>query len=152
MPRAYAKAALVAVSLACGAATASAQFGGIFGDPPPRPPSSVPGGRQQFPSPQPSYQAPPPNYAQPPATPPPSGAIQSRPLAPPPGGSAAIEPGAAVGPQTLPGWPPARRQPRPAQPPEPLPDEAYAEPKTPKVPNTSALFSGLDKITGRIIN
>ena len=153
MPRLSSTVALVAVALACGAATASAQFGGIFGDPPPRPPSSVPGGRQQFPSTQPSYPAPPPNYAPPPvAPPPPSGGVQSRPLAPPPGGSAAVEPGAAVGPPTLPGLPPGQRQPRPAQPPEPLPDEAYAEPKTPKVPNTSALFSGLDKITGRIIN
>jgi hypothetical protein len=153
MLRPYSKAALVALALACGAATASAQFGSIFGDPPPRPPSSVPGGRQQFPTPAPSYSTPPPSYGQPGAPPPPTGGIQSRPLAPPPGGSAAIDPGAATAPQALPGGAPGQRPPRaPAPPPEPLPDEAYAEPQTPKIPNTSALFSGLDKITGRIIN
>ena len=159
MNRSFPKAALAAGILVLGAATASAQFGSLFGNPPPRPPGSVPGGRQQFPTapapsaPSPSYEAPgtPPNYGAP--TPgPPSGGIQSRPLAPPPG-TAAVDPSAAPAPQPLPGLPPGQRQPRGApQPSEPLPDEAYAEPVTPKVANTSALFTGLDKITGRTIN
>ena len=40
------RAVLVAGVVTFGASAAFAQFGFIFGDPPPRPPSEVPGGRQ----------------------------------------------------------------------------------------------------------
>jgi hypothetical protein len=48
--------------------------------------------------------------------------------------------------------PPPRGAPPPPADPAPPPDQAFIEPPTQKIPNTSALFSGLDKITGRIIN
>src|SRR5215468_412736 len=60
----------IAVAAFCGAALAapaSAQFGFIFGDPPPRPPTGVPGSRQPGPEPPP-YPA-----GNPGAYPPPSG-------------------------------------------------------------------------------
>ena len=115
------------------------------------PARSVPGGRQQFPTP-----APPPQrllrlWPRPVAPSAPLGRNSVTPAAAAAGGSAAVEPGAAPASQPLPGLPPGQRH-RATKPPEPLPDEAYAEPHTPKVANTSALFTGLDKITGRIIN
>src|SRR5262249_57308799 len=65
------------------------------------------------------------------------------PPSPPPGGPAG-------GPA-----PPARPQPRgPPHPADPSPqpgDEVIAEPLSQKIANKSATFSGLDKITGRII-
>ncbi|MGE3248378.1 MAG: DUF2155 domain-containing protein [Beijerinckiaceae bacterium] len=142
-------------------ASASAQFGSIFGAPP-RPPGDVP---SQFPqrNPLPGEQrgfeqqpqqrrAPQGGYQQ--------GGVQSAPLAPPPGSAA----GAPQAPSTLSGLPPGQRQPRgtpqPANPPPPQPantapqpgDEIVAEPPTQKIVNTSAVFAGLDKITGRIIS
>ena len=154
-------AAAIALIGALLAAPAAAQFGGLFGDPPPRPPGSVPGGRQSAPTPpqsQGNYDYPPPqtNY------PPPqgqyrngpggsSGAIQSRPLPPPPG---AAEP--APREPAVTALPPAQRQPRGAPQPadtSPQPgDEVVTAPPSQKIINKGALFSGLDKITGRIIN
>jgi hypothetical protein len=138
-------------------APASAQFGFIFGDPPPRPPAGVPGGRQQMP--EPPYRPPndpamyPPQTAYPPAPPgyplPPSGtargSVESRPLPAP--GAAALEPPAAAdrAPQ-----PPGARAPADAPPQKS--DEVVTEPPGQKIANSAALFSGLDKITGRIIN
>jgi hypothetical protein len=148
---------------------AAAQFGSIFGDPPPRPPSNVPGeqprssapgGRNSIPStpqnnnpPQGSY--PPANYPPPQSSYPsgpggaPGGApVQSRPLPPPPG-QAAVDPAQPGRPATQPA------RPRPAQPADTSPqpgDEVIAEPPSQKIVNSAALFSGLDKITGRIIN
>jgi hypothetical protein len=133
---------------------ARAQFGSIFGGPP-RPPGSVPGGRQQadpdtYPPP---YSPPPPQQY--PSAPPASGrgaaapgAVQSQPLPPPPGGAS---PGANP---TLSNLPPGQRAPvRPAAPDAPpQSDDQFIEPPTQKIANNSALFSGLDKITGRIIN
>jgi hypothetical protein len=131
------------------AAPALAQFGPIFGplfgEPPPRPPQSVPGSRQQ----QQQQQQQQPRSDQPPQTlqqpgPPsrsmPQGNIQSQPL-PPPGGAQQ----------------PAQRQPQRGAPPPPAeaavpppPEEVATEPPGNKVVNPTSVFSGLDKITGRI--
>ncbi|MGE0038972.1 MAG: DUF2155 domain-containing protein [Xanthobacteraceae bacterium] len=79
--------------------------------------------------------------------------IQSQPLPPPT--TAAIDPrGPGAQPQALPGLPPGQRQP-PGMPGDTSPqpgDEVVAEPPAQKIVNKGALFSGLDKITGRIIN
>ena len=108
---------------------------------------------------------------------PPPGAVQSQPLAPPPGttvvpqgqqpGIAVSPPQPGAGPQPgvanappggvnpLPGLPPGQRQPKgvPQAPASIQPgDEVVSEPPSTKVTNKKATFSGLDKITGRIIN
>jgi hypothetical protein len=108
---------------------------------------------------------------------PPPGAVQSQPLAPPPGTTvvpqgqqpgvavtppqpgAGPQPGVAIappgGPNPLPGLPPGQRQPKgvPQTPASIQPgDEVVSEPPSTKVTNKKATFSGLDKITGRIIN
>jgi hypothetical protein len=107
------------------------------------------------------------------------GPVQTQPLAPPPGttvvpqnappavavqppqpgqapqpgqNNAALPPG---GNPNLPGLPPGQRQPRgaPAAPATLQPgDEVVQEPPASKIINKKASFSGLDKITGRIIN
>ena len=155
MLRIVATVLVIGAGLVAGPATA--QFGGIFGNQgPPRPPGDVPNaggpaqpdqypGQQQYPPPPP----PPPS-----AGPPPSG-IQAQPLPPPPGGTAAPPPPqrARVGP------PPANPQ-QPGNPPPPQPtdtapqsdDTVVTETPTQKIPNNRAIFSGLDKITGRIIS
>ena len=156
-------AAVFAVAGVMVAAPAAAQFGSIFGDPPPRPPQGVPGGRQPAPTPplvQPgpppgSYPAPTGPQAQPPAGP--YGGIQHQALPPPPG-AVAVEPTVRA-PATQPpatGAPPPQRPTRGAPQPadtSPQPgDEVIAEPPSQKIVNSAALFSGLDKITGRIIS
>jgi hypothetical protein len=110
---------------------------------------------------------------------PPPGSFQSQPLAPPPGTTVVpqnTQPGIAVAPpqprdpgsvntppgaNPLPGLPPGQRQPRTApgqanvpQSPATLQpgDEVVTEPPATKITNKKASFSGLDKITGRIIN
>jgi hypothetical protein len=107
---------------------------------------------------------------------PPPGAVQSQPLAPPPGTTvvpqgqqpgiavqppqpgAGQQPGVANAPpgaNPLPGLPPGQRQPKgvPQTPASIQPgDEVVSEPPSTKVTNKKATFSGLDKITGRIIN
>ena len=106
---------------------------------------------------------------------PPPGSVQSQPLAPPPGTTVIPQntlPGIAVAPPTpgpagpgvanappsanpLPGLPPGQRQPKsvPGAPATLQPgDEVVSEPPASKVTNKKASFSGLDKITGRIIN
>ena len=133
------------------AAPATAQFfnpfEALFGVPP-RPPSSVPTSRQQpypqypdagydqrYPAPQ--------NQAIIPRQGPPTG-VQSEPLAPPSGATAAIPLDPPGGQRR--GTPlPADTSPQPG-------DEVIAEPPAQKVENKSALFTGLDKITGRTIN
>ncbi len=163
------------------AAPAQAQFGSIFSDSPPRPPADVPSAppsqQRNFPSQQQGQQ---PNQQQgnfprsdqPPAAPlpapmslPPSsrpgaGSIQSLPLPPPPGVLVAPQapPQAAAPPvQALPGLPPGVRQPRgaPPQPANTAPqpgDEVVVEPPPQRITNPTAVFAGLDKITGRIIS
>ena len=105
----------------------------------------------------------------PPSSRPGGGTIQSEPLAPLPGTAIAPQPPAApqqvapqpptqqTGPiQTLPGLPPGIRQPGltpPAQPADTAPqpgDEVVVEPPPQRIANPTAVFSGLDKITGRI--
>ena len=75
-------------------------------------------------------------------------------MPPPEGTAAAVDPG-RLPPGPLPGLPPGQRQPRGTPQPadtSPQPgDEVIAEPPSQKIANKSALFSGLDKITGRII-
>jgi hypothetical protein len=147
-----------------GIAPAAAQFGGIFGDPP-RPPGNVPSrppvqdDRFMPPTypqnPQPVAPAPP--QAMP--APPPAaqqGAIQSQPLAPPPG----LPPQPASAPANQPLPPNAPGQPAPLRPgpagpapadsaPQPG-DEVVTAPPAQKIVNPTAVFAGLDKITGRI--
>ncbi len=160
------------------AAPAYAQFGSIFSDSPPRPPADVPSAP---PSQQPMYpNQQPRNFPrgdQPPAAPlpapmslPPSsrpggGNIQSQPLPPLPGVPVAPAPPPGQQPQqstapvqTLPGLPPGIRQPRGASPQQPANtapqpgDEVVVEPPPQRIANPTAVFAGLDKITGRIIS
>jgi hypothetical protein len=152
----------VAAAATLGVFPAGAQFfnpfEALFG-PPPRPPSGVPGRQpepqqQDFPQ-YPDQRYPGPRYPQPqyPDQPYPGqaregapGGVQSRPLPPPEGTAAAVDPSLA---------PPGQRQPRGTPQPadtSPQPgDEVIPEPPSQKIANKSALFSGLDKITGRII-
>src|SRR5215470_14461502 len=158
--------AAIAAAVAIGLVVpAAAQFGWIFGDPP-RPPSNVPGGRPQPQQPypqQPDYPPPPANYPPPPDYQPggqPPG-VQSRSLPPPPGAAldpaprAPLEPPPGAAPTNLaPNLPPAPRGPR-GQPVDTSPqpgDEVVTAPPPQRIVNKSALFSGLDKITGRIIS
>ena len=66
-------------------------------------------------------------------------------------------PQAATPPRALPGLPPGQKQPRgaPPQPADTAPqpgDEIVVEPPPQRITNPTAVFSGLDKITGRIIS
>jgi len=152
----------VGIALMLCVGPASAQFGGLFD--PPRPPSSVPTRppAQQPAQPSPQYQPPPP---------PPQGRIQSEELPPPTGAqpTALPRPGAAPPPgQQL---PPAQLPPPPGQRPQragtppvappgspapvaaappPPPDDVVTPPPPQRITNPTAVFSGLDKITGRI--
>ncbi len=138
---------------------ADAQLGTIFGDSPPRPPADVPD--RAFPPQPPPVQYPGPA---PLPSPSPGSSIQSQPLPPPPGASLAPAqaPRQAITPQNL----PAAQQPRPgapppaiqpANPPPPQPadtspqpdDTVVTEMPAQKIENSRAVFSGLDKITGR---
>ncbi len=152
------------VSLMC-AGPAVAQFGNPFE--PPRPPGNVPvrPQPQALPQSQGQPQQGPPNL---PATPAPSlgrpGAIQSEDL-PPPGGAqpaALPQPGGAMAPgQSPPSQnPPGQRQPRAGLPPlnapaaaapaPPAAADVVTAPPPQRISNPTAVFSGLDKITGRI--
>jgi hypothetical protein len=165
----------LAAALAAPIAPAMAQFPNLFD--PPRPPSEVPGRQPARPAPPPQSQ-PPPQYQPPPdpslaqqppyqqATPAspvspfqpvaPRGGVQSQPLPPPPGATAAPPPPQAPVQQGT-FTPPPAGQPAPGQP-NPAPQGAALQPgdevvttlPTVKVPNPTAIFSGLDKITGRI--
>ena len=146
---------------------------------PPQPPPVGGYGQQQYPQqqyypPQQQYPSQPQGgygqqqqYAPPPsaAGPPPSG-VQAQPLPPPPGASAAPpaaqrartapQPAGPPGPGTQPGASPQQAN----NPPPPPPADAIAKPDdtivtempTQKIANSRAVFSGLDKITGRIIS
>jgi hypothetical protein len=145
---------VIGASLAAG--PAAAQFGNIFGNPaPPRPPGDVPNGGLP---PQPPPVGSPGQAARPsaPPPPPPSG-IQAQPLPPPPGAVAAPPPPPA---QRARVSPPLANPPPGGAPPPPQPadtsvqpdDTVVTETPTQKIPNGRAVFSGLDKITGRIIS
>ncbi len=158
MPRIAVVIALIGGTLAAGTAQAHAQsrLAWIFDDPTPRPPADIPG--EAFP-PQPPpvhYPGPAPLPAPAPAPPPPA-AIQTQPLSPLPG--ATLAPGSpppagapgAVQPAALPpGAPGAPQQPAEGSP--QLDDTVVTEAPTQKIDNARAVFSGLDKITGRIIS
>jgi len=172
---------LAATSLAL-AVPARAQIGTIFSDPVPRPPGNIPRRGEPIPPPEeeeevpelpqgrvlpaPTRPAPGPGAALP-------GPVQSQPLAPPPGTAVppTNAPVAVAPPPGHPGAaPPAGGQ---RQPPRGAPqnaavppngavpqtpatlqpgDEVVTEPPAQKIVNKKASFSGLDKITGRIIN
>src|SRR5262245_8511290 len=144
-------------------------FGSIFG-PPPRPPADVPGrpsARQQPPyypgdrNTPPSQPLPAPMNL-PPSNRPGHGGVQTQPLGPPGGGIVAPEPppgeaprGAAVGPGQSPSaLPPGPGSPRNApQPTNTAPqgsDAVVVAPSPQRITNPTAVFAGLDKITGRI--
>ena len=135
----------------------SSYFG--FGEAPPRPPAGVPNGTvPPQPPPPPTISRPDRPRSAPGTGPAPSG-IQAQPLPPPAGRSAA-----AAGRHRRRAGMSARRRPAPpgagpappdAQPPAPAaqPDDTViTEMPTQKIENTRAVFSGLDKITGRIIS
>jgi hypothetical protein len=161
MPRSLSLArSLFLAALAAGALVAApvhAQFGNIFGNQPPRPPSNVgpqnldPDAEEVPDIPQgrilPAPLRPPPGAALPPP-------VQTQPLAPPPGATAAPPGQPPQGGATATAPPPGQRQPRGApggnaaiQP----GDEVVTAPPPQKIVNKQAVFSGLDKITGRII-
>jgi hypothetical protein len=100
----------------------------------------------------------------PPSSRPGAGSIESAPLAPLPGGPVSPQPppqeqpqqSARGNPQALPGLSPGQRQPRGGTQqgntaPQPG-DEVVVEPPPLRIANPQAVFSGLDKITGRIIS
>ncbi len=175
-------AALVAASTISLAPPARAQIGNIFSDPAPRPPGNIPrGGNQQQPDDEEEVPElprgrllPTPNRPLPGQGVPLPGAVQTQPLAPPPGTTVIPQntpPGIVVAPpqpnpnqnpgvanappNALPGLPPGQRQPKgvPQTPATLQPgDEVVTEPPAQKIVNKKASFSGLDKITGRIIN
>ena len=164
---------LFAVAALLAAPPAFAQFGSIFGDPPPRPPADVPNAppshgrnrRHIIPAAAttpPSQPLPAPMNL-PPSNRPGAGAVQSQPLPPPPGGlwrqrrrrvSAATGryragPAAA---RLPPGPGSPRNAPQPANTAPQPSDEVVVEPPPQRITNPTAVFSGLDKITGRIIS
>ena len=170
-------AALIAATLTSLVPPAQAQIGNIFSDPPLRPPGAIPRGTQQqqqipdddeeVPELPRGRLLPTPNRPPPGQGAPPPGSFQSQPLAPPPGTTVApqgTQPGVAAQPpqpgQPQPGVanaPPGQRQPPakgvPQSPATLQPgDEVVSEPPATKITNKKASFSGLDKITGRIIN
>jgi hypothetical protein len=151
------------VALLC-AGPAVAQFGNPFE--PPRPPGNVPVRPQPQVPPQAPTQAPQQSQV-PPQAPPYSSpglpsartGIQSEDL-PPPGGAqpaALPRPGGTAAPGQVPP-PNSQRQPRAGLPPigaaaaapAPPPEDVVTLPPTQRVANPTAVFSGLDKITGRI--
>ncbi len=171
-------AALLAATSIVLAPPARAQIGNIFSDPAPRPPGNVPRGNQQaapddeeeVPELPQGRLLPAPNRPLPPAQGVPApGSVQSQPLAPPPGttiipqnapsGVAVTPPQPGQGPVAV---APSGRNAQPGQgqakgvpqaPPTLQPgDEVVTEPPAQKIINKKASFSGLDKITGRIIN
>jgi hypothetical protein len=175
-------AALLAATALTVVTPARAQIGTIFSDPPPRPPGAIPRGQPQPQMPDeddeevpalppqgrvlPSRPMAPPQGRQGNVMP---GPVESQPLAPPPGSTAAPPnqpPAVAVAPPNAPGaaqpGAPGQRQPQqkggPAGPVPQTPaslqpgDEVVTEPPAQKIVNKKATFSGLDKITGRIIN
>ena len=171
-------AALIAATSISFAPPAHAQIGNIFSDPVPRPPGNIPRGNQNQPQPDDEEEVPElpqggrllptPNRLPPGQGVPAPGNVQSQPLAPPPGTTIIpqnVQPGIAVAPPqpnqgiavAPPGAPPppGQRQTKgvPQAPATLQPgDEVVSEPPAQKIVNKKASFSGLDKITGRIIN
>jgi hypothetical protein len=145
------------------ATPAMAQFDQIFRDGPPRPPANVPSAPPR--SDEPPAEPLPAPMSLPPSSRPGAGAIQSQPLAPLPGAPVAPLPPANERPQgpaqqrtgpvqPVPGLAPGKDSPRgPMQPADTSPqpgDEVVVAPPPQRIANPTAVFSGLDKITGRI--
>jgi len=144
---------ILGTALALYAGAAMAQFGGLFD--PPRPPGAVPTRPPpQQAQPAPPQQLPPPGRAAP---------IQSEDLPAPgaparPGTSPVTTLPPAPGQQLPPGQRPQQQRPgtatanAPAPPPgpPPPPEDVVTPPPPQRVTNPTAVFSGLDKITGRI--
>jgi hypothetical protein len=163
-------AALMAATTVSLAPEARAQIGNIFSDQPPRPPGNVPRGGPPQPQPQIEDDEEVPALPQGRVLPAPTrpyqgsalpGSVQSQPLPPPPGTTVVPQnapPAVAVAPpDARPGTaqPPAAALPKnvPQTPASLQPgDEVVTEPPAQKIVNKKASFSGLDKITGRIIN
>jgi hypothetical protein len=161
---------LLIVAGVLAASPAAAQFPNIFDSifgAPPRPPGDVPGLPPGPPPSEPQYI--PPSGGLPPGPPPgrpPSsrasrGGVQSEQLPPPPGAVSAPPVTRAVPPNRRPqdaqsGAQPGQGQPGGAPPGAlaalPPNDETVVEPSPNKITNPTAVFSGLDKITGRIIS
>src|SRR3954465_10537857 len=169
-------AALIAAMTLAAPPPARAQLGNVFSDPAPRPPGNVPRGQVQqqqqkdeegeVPELPQGRLLPAPNRPLPGQGVPPPGSVQSQPLAPPPGTTVIPQnaaPGIAVNPphvdQGVAAAPPNGNQPGgrqaktvPQSPATLQPgDEVVTEPPAQKIVNKKASFSGLDKITGRII-
>jgi hypothetical protein len=156
----------LAVAVLLVARPAAAQFGSIFSDGPPRPPADVPNAPPSRPPPdQPPYypgradnppqQPLPAPMSLPPSNRPGGGTIQSQPLAPPPGAQSAPPPqqSAAPPPVALPPGPGSpRNAPQQANTAPQPNDEVVVAPPPQRIANPTAVFSGLDKITGRIIS
>lgn len=151
-------------------------------NPPPRPPGAVPGpapepiyeDEEEVPDLPPQGRVLPTPLRPPGGTAPRPGAVQNQPLAPPPGTAAVPQDqppgqplqtapgGVANAPaSSLPGLPPGQRQPNRSTLPANVPnapatlqpgDEVVTAPPVVKIANKQAVFSGLDKITGRIIS
>jgi hypothetical protein len=162
-------AALAAALWLASPPAARAQLGTIFSDPAPRPPGSIPDNGAQpddeedVPDlPEGGRLLPAPNRLPPGQGAPPPGAYQTQPLPPPPGASVAppaapAQPGVAAVPRGNQNQPaPASQHHQPPQSAPPTPatlqpgDEVVTEPPAQKIVNKKAVFSGLDKITGRI--
>jgi hypothetical protein len=181
MARQFLTTAIVLFAAMAVLAPAQAQFGSIFGGPPPRPPADVP---RRAPSNLPPAEPLPAPMSLPPARRP-GADIETQPLPPPPGNLAPpssapanrtpnVVPGGApnttaIQPapnQPTPGLSPGQRQPRgvpqqvtpqptvpqQAAPETPPSDEIVVQPPEQKIANPTAVFSGLDKITGRTIS
>jgi hypothetical protein len=138
-------ATIALVGIAAGADPSAAQFGGLFDNlfgPPPRPPSDVP-------TPGPPAQPPPSVLPQEPIDLGARGAapIQSQPLAPPGSLSPQPQPVSQPPAATPPGQRPSLGAAVAIPPPS---DETITELPSQKITNPTAVFAGLDKITGRI--
>jgi hypothetical protein len=150
------------------AGPAAAQFGSIFNQPP-RPPADVPNAPPPYPpaerrAPPPYYPSrePPPIYRDeppdeplpapmnlPPQSRPGAGSIEQQTLPPPPGAQQAVRPPAqqpAI-PLQAPQQQQQQQQAAPGAPPQ---NEVVVVPPPQRIANPTAVFSGLDKITGRI--
>jgi hypothetical protein len=163
------------------AAPAFAQFGSIFRDEPPRPPGDMPGYPREYRTDPPAYYSDP-RYQQPrrapsewrnpdlppeqplpapmslpPSSRPGAGGIQTEEL-PPPGAPAAPQPGQPGQPTAItPIQPPAGAPSQASTPPggapgQPPTEEVVVAPPPQRIANPTAVFSGLDKISGRIIS
>jgi len=160
-------AAFLVAAFAAVATPARAQIGNIFSDPAPRPPGAIPRGQQAAPDddeeevpdlPRQGRVLPAPMHLPSGQGAPPPGPVQTQPLPPPPGTTVVPQnaPGGTAAAPPAPSPAPGQRPPPRSAPPTPATlqpgDEVVTEPPAQKVLNKKAVFSGLDKITGRIIH